>query len=76
VEKDSKVMVCTSITPKNKEEYDDWYEKEHLVLLTKVPGWTRTRRFELIDALINGKDAQPNNGDAEEVPLCLGLHGE
>lgn len=28
-----------------KEELDKWYREEHIDLLSKVPGWLRTRRF-------------------------------
>lgn len=76
VEEKSSTLVCTSVTHKNKEDYDEWYLKEHVELLKKVPGWSRTRRFELIDVLIIGKDSKENNEDSKDVPLCLGLHGE
>jgi hypothetical protein len=78
LEKEAPFLVATSVTPAqgNKAAYDDWYYKEHAGMLAKVPGWKRTRRFELIDALINGKDVKSNNGDGQHVPLCLGLHGE
>lgn len=71
-------VVATSVTPapQNKEAYDEWYAREHVGMLKKVPGWVRTRRYELIDALINGTDVKTSNGDGTEVPQCLGLHGE
>ncbi|KAE8442325.1 hypothetical protein EG329_003458 [Mollisiaceae sp. DMI_Dod_QoI] len=28
-----------------KEELDKWYREEHIEMLSKVPGWVRTRRF-------------------------------
>lgn len=78
IETEAKYVVATSVTPAegNKAAYDEWYVKEHVPMLKKVPGWKRTRRFELVDALVNGRDVKPNNGDGKEVPLCLGLHGE
>lgn len=77
VEKNATYAVATSVTPAegNKEAYDEWYAREHVGMLKKVPGWKRTRRYELIDALVVGKDVKPNNGDAAEIPICLGLHG-
>lgn len=71
------VLVATSVTPAkgNEEAYDEWYDQEHTPMLTKVPGWRRTRRFELVDALVNGQTAASENGDAKDVPRCLGLHG-
>ncbi|KAK0550157.1 Coatomer subunit beta' [Tilletia horrida] len=69
-------VVATSVTPAdgNQQAYDEWYLGEHVEALSKVPGWRRTRRFDLVDALIIGKEAAPNNGDAASVPKCLGLH--
>ena len=78
-EKEAKVIVATSVTLVDEEAqtaYDEWYEKEHVPLLQKVPGWKRTRRFLLVDALINGKQAEKDNADGKKVPVCLGLHGE
>jgi hypothetical protein len=78
IEKEAPFVVATSVTPAegNKDAYDEWYAKEHVAMIAKVPGWHRTRRYELIDALVNGKEVKPSNGDGGEVPLCLGLHGE
>jgi pimeloyl-ACP methyl ester carboxylesterase len=41
------VMVAVSVTlnPSQKDELDRWYNEEHIDLLSKVPGWLRTRRF-------------------------------
>ncbi|KAE8233304.1 hypothetical protein CF326_g1658 [Tilletia indica] len=70
------VIVATSVTPAedNQEAYDEWYLGEHVEALSKVPGWKRTRRFELVDAIITGRDAAPDNADGKTVPRCLGLH--
>src|SRR5271170_4195931 len=41
------VLVAVSITVlsgKGK-ELDKWYDEEHIEMLSKVPGWLRTRRF-------------------------------
>lgn len=71
-------IVCTSVTPAegNKAAFDEWYEKEHAPLLAQVQGWRRTRRYELVDALIVGSAAAKDNADARQVPKCLGLNGE
>jgi hypothetical protein len=29
--------------------FHDWYDQEHLPLLSRIPGWLRARRFELVD---------------------------
>ncbi|KAI4814790.1 alpha/beta hydrolase, partial [Aureobasidium sp. EXF-8845] len=36
------------------EELDKWYNEEHIDMLTKVPGWLRTRRY--VTAAIDKKD--------------------
>lgn len=66
------VANSVDMQPSAKHEYDDWFENEHVPMLSKVPGWRRSRRFTLIDNGVNGKDARP--GMHEGVPKCLGLH--
>lgn len=71
------VIVLTSVSLSSKaheEEYLRWYDEEHASLLARVPGWKRTRRFELIDALIVGREAHV--GDAAKVPRFLAVSGE
>ncbi|KAK2784522.1 hypothetical protein FQN52_008943 [Onygenales sp. PD_12] len=44
-----RVLVSISQTlhagAENEAEFNTWYRDEHMVLLSKVPGWLRTRRF-------------------------------
>lgn len=58
----------------NQKEYNKWFDQEHATLLSKVPGWKRSRRFTLIDNGVNGTEAK--KGHAGAVPKCLGLHGK
>jgi hypothetical protein len=30
-------------------EFNSWYDQEHVPMLAQVPGWLRSRRFELVD---------------------------
>ncbi|GAD95888.1 conserved hypothetical protein [Paecilomyces variotii No. 5] len=39
------VALSTTVQPGKEAELDRWYREEHIPLLTKVPGWLRTRRF-------------------------------
>lgn len=51
------VMVAVNLKLKSGhsgEELDKWYEEEHIDLLSKVPGWLRTRRYKT--AAIDKKD--------------------
>lgn len=67
------VLVAVSLTlhpgKDKEEELTRWYAEEHIPLLSKVPGWLRTRRF--VTAKIEGKEElewlalheyAPNNG--------------
>ncbi|KJX96223.1 alpha/beta-hydrolase like protein [Zymoseptoria brevis] len=49
------------------EEVDRWYEEEHIDLVSKVPGWLRTRRFRLV---VGGLNGMPAAGEVE----CLAVH--
>jgi hypothetical protein len=44
------VLIAVTMTlqdvDNNEIEFDRWYEEEHIDLLSKVPGWLRTRRFK------------------------------
>lgn len=48
-EGEGNVMVAVALDLKDgegrKEELDKWYREEHIDMLSKVPGWLRTRRF-------------------------------
>ncbi|OJD18847.1 hypothetical protein AJ78_01180 [Emergomyces pasteurianus Ep9510] len=39
------VAIIQTLHPEKDEEFNRWYREEHLPLLSKVPGWLRTRRF-------------------------------
>lgn len=49
------------------EDFDKWYEEEHIDMITKVPGWLRTRRFRMV---IGGLQGMPPAGQVE----CLAVH--
>ncbi|CBQ70808.1 conserved hypothetical protein [Sporisorium reilianum SRZ2] len=70
----ARYLVTNSVDVKDevRDEYNKWFEEEHLPMLSKVPGWKRSRRFTLIDNGVNGLDA--TEGMADAVPKCLGLH--
>ena len=42
------VAVGVWMTVQNPDDLARWYSEEHIPLLFKVPGWMRTRRYELI----------------------------
>jgi len=42
-------MICVGVTPNENtyDEYASWYDQEHVRLLSKVPGWRSSARYEL-----------------------------
>lgn len=61
-----KIFVLISLTPKPEleEEFHRWYEQEHIEMLSKCPGWLRSRRFELVE----------QGGTDEKPPKYLAIH--
>jgi pimeloyl-ACP methyl ester carboxylesterase len=46
--KEDNIIIAATITlksPGSLEAYEKWFADEHVVMLSKVPGWLRTRRF-------------------------------
>ncbi|CAM1509658.1 Fc.00g033970.m01.CDS01 [Cosmosporella sp. VM-42] len=53
-------------------ELYQWYAEEHVPLLSSVPGWLRSTRWELVDAKgMAGSRANQNEG---KVPQFLAIH--
>lgn len=51
----TRYMTVVSIEPSESsglsiQEFNDWYEQEHVPMLSKCPGWLRSSRWELSDA--------------------------
>lgn len=60
------VLVSAIVTlkdPSKKEELDKWMEEEHIPMLSKVPGWRRSRRF------ISSSVEPPNPEETEYMTL-------
>lgn len=55
------IAVCIVLNAGKEEEYNKWLEEEHLPMLTKVPGWLRSRRF------ITSKLPNSNNRNDDEI---------
>ena len=45
------LLLSTEMLPADKEDFDNWYQQEHLVDGSKITGWQRTERYQLINAL-------------------------
>lgn len=56
------VAVSLRIKDEDLEDFHNWYEQEHIDMLSKVPGWLRTRRFKLE---VGGLMGMPPAGQTE-----------
>ena len=56
-------VVTSLVQPELEEDFNNWYEQEHIPELSKVPGWQRTRRYKLDSSieLARGPAATPEN---------------
>ena len=52
------ILVCVSMTPalQNEDDFNKWYNEEHISLLSRNPMWLESTRYRLIDS----NDASPS----------------
>ncbi|KAI0784973.1 hypothetical protein C8Q75DRAFT_809523 [Abortiporus biennis] len=67
------VFTSLDVKPEGVEEFNKWYDEEHIPLLAKVPGWIRTRRFLLKEQGHIGTDAKKEPKPAS-APKYLAVH--
>ncbi|PSS29598.1 hypothetical protein PHLCEN_2v2746 [Hermanssonia centrifuga] len=65
------VFVSIDVKPEAEDDYNKWYDEEHIPLLSKVPGWIRSRRFILKDS---GKLGVVGKTDQSPAPKYLAVH--
>ncbi|KAH9937317.1 uncharacterized protein B0H18DRAFT_1113174 [Fomitopsis serialis] len=65
------VFVSLGFRPEYEEEFNRWYDEEHIPMLAKAPGWIRTRRFVLKDWEQMGVEGQKQQ---KEPPKYLAMH--
>ncbi|CAL1695230.1 unnamed protein product [Somion occarium] len=51
-------FILVDVKPEAEEEYNRFYDEEHIPLLSKIPGWLRSRRFVLKDWARTGTGVQ------------------
>ena len=61
------LAVSMRVNESDLEDFDGWYEEEHTDMLSKIPGWMRTRRFRMV---VGGLKGMPPQGQME----CLAVH--
>ncbi|KDQ63312.1 hypothetical protein JAAARDRAFT_147496 [Jaapia argillacea MUCL 33604] len=71
--KPASVVVFNSneVKPEMEEEYNKWYDEEHIPMLAKVPGWIRSRRFVLKEAQCLGTEGSKSQ---KKPPKFLAMH--
>ncbi|EJD03628.1 uncharacterized protein FOMMEDRAFT_82181 [Fomitiporia mediterranea MF3/22] len=48
------IIVSMDVEPEFEEELHRWYNEEHTDMLSKVPGWLRSRRYTLVETGVTG----------------------
>ncbi|KAK5233341.1 hypothetical protein LTR47_005434 [Exophiala xenobiotica] len=69
------VQVSMDPTPQAVQDYHDWFDKEHLRMLSDIPGWRSTSRYELAASYGDGKEAAWPFMSANEYEVENGLGG-
>ncbi|KAI0727821.1 hypothetical protein C8Q72DRAFT_427313 [Fomitopsis betulina] len=64
------VFISLTLEPEYESEFNTWYDEEHIPMLSKVPGWVRTRRFALKDLGQMGVEGL----EQKETPKYLAVH--
>ncbi|CCM04455.1 uncharacterized protein FIBRA_06635 [Fibroporia radiculosa] len=65
------VFVSLGVKPEDEDEFNKWYDEEHIPLLAKAPGWIRSRRLVLKDWGQMGLEGQKGQ---KEPPKFLTVH--
>lgn len=55
----SPYVLNVQVEPVDDEDYHTFYREEHLMMLSRVPGYRRSQRFELIEAEANAPTNAP-----------------
>ena len=64
------LVVCMLISPGLDEEFNKWYEEEHIGEVSKTPSWQRCRRYKLVDQVeLTGK-----SDPAKKIHNYLTIH--
>lgn len=65
------VFVSLTVKPELEDDFNKWYDEEHIPMLAKAPGWVRSRRFVLKDAGQRGVEGQK---EQKTPPKYLAVH--
>lgn len=65
------LLVSLSVKAEAEEDFNKWYDEEHIPMLAKAPGWVRSRRYILKDAGSFGIEGSKKEG---LPPKYLAVH--
>ncbi|KAI0785483.1 hypothetical protein BC629DRAFT_1517381 [Irpex lacteus] len=60
------VFVSADVKPELEEEFNRWYEEDHIPKIATTPGWIRTRRFVLKDGSKGGVEGSKDQTPARK----------
>ncbi|KAJ6554952.1 hypothetical protein DFH09DRAFT_1493874 [Mycena vulgaris] len=63
------LAVSFEIAPENEDDFNRWYDEEHMDLVACVPGWKRGRRYKLVEYKQSGQLMTD-----QLVPKYLAIH--
>ncbi|KAI0094342.1 hypothetical protein BDY19DRAFT_912317 [Irpex rosettiformis] len=64
-------IVSADVKPELEEEFNKWYDEDHIPKIATIPGWVRSRRFVLKDWTRGGVEGSK---DQTPVPKWLAVH--
>jgi hypothetical protein len=65
------LVVSIEVKPEDEEDLNKWYAEEHMDAISKVPGWLRGRRYELVSSIELAGKADKNTPSAAKY---LSIH--
>ncbi|KAJ7166327.1 hypothetical protein C8R43DRAFT_190885 [Mycena crocata] len=66
------VSASFEIVRENEDDFNKWYDEEHMELVARIPGWRRGRRFKLVESkqVVNSQIMDEN----PPAPKYLAVH--
>lgn len=66
-------VVHMKVTLQGEEEFNRWYNEEHMVMLSKIPGWLCGRRYKLVESVSRGIKVEPAEDEKPQAEY-LAIH--
>ncbi|GLB41185.1 hypothetical protein LshimejAT787_0904000 [Lyophyllum shimeji] len=65
--------VHMKVTLQGEEEFNRWYNEEHMVMLSRMPGWLCGRRYRLVESVSRGVKREPAEDEKPQAEY-LAIH--